>query len=89
MYLKPVFTFALWDSLPIVMYPKPGVTMQIDFDNDSACSNSESPHYQVYGEVAAGFGIDTFNVTIPYIDKPIGGLGRPVLPFINESTLIG
>ena len=88
-YVKPVFTFGLWDSLPIIVYPKPGVTLQIDLDNDSGCSTAESHHYQVYGELAAGFDIDTFNVTIPYIDKPVGGLGRPVLPFANESTLIG
>ena len=72
-YVKPVFTFGLWDSLPIVVYPKPGVTLQIDLNNDSGCSNAESHHYQVYGELAAGFDIDTFNVTIPYIDKPVGG----------------
>ena len=87
-YIKPMMTFDLWNSLPIVVYPKLGVTVQVNIGDVSHCSN-ESPHYQLYAEFVAGFDIDAINVTIPVINKQVGGLGRPVLPFGHEFPLIG
>ena len=80
-------TFDLWDSLPIVIYAKPGVTVQVDLED--GCSDPQSHHYQVYAGLAAGFAIDNFNITIPYINKPVSGLGRPVLPFGQEFGIFG
>ena len=88
-YIKPVITFLLWDSVPIVLYPKFGASARFDIGSGSGCSNALAPHYQLYGELFAGAMIQPINlgITVPFINKPVGGLGRPHLPYGKEYTV--
>ena len=88
-YIKPIITFMLWESVPIVLYPKLGVTARLDVGSGSGCSNALSPHYQMYGALAGGVIIEPINIPIlPSINKPAAGLGRPILPFGHEFGMI-
>ena len=88
-YIKPVISFLLWGMLPIVLYPKLGVTAQFDIGSGSGCSNFLSPHYQMYGELSGGIFIEpSLQITVPVINKQVEGLGRPYLPTGQEVDIV-